>query len=319
MNSKIKKIKGPIIIFGAGGFVGINLLLALTKQRDDVYGVFQDPNASWRIKKSGISKKHVIKGNLLDSKNVAQIISKVKPQTIFNLAAYGAYSKQTDIEKIYKTNVVSTVNLIEMLKKSGFSLYIHAGSQSEYGLNAYSPDEDSELIPNSHYAVSKTADYYLLKYYGKVEKLPVIHTRLYSAYGPFEESDRLMPTLMRYVLHKKLPPFVNPDISRDFIYIDDAIMALIVIAARAKKPHYGEVYNIATGKKTTMKNLALMSQKLFKIQDVPEYGTMKNRQWDVIDWVGNPEKISKTFHWKYTVSLRAGLLSFYKLYAKTSI
>lgn len=307
----IKKIKGPIIVFGAGGFIGINLLLSLLRKRSDVYGVFQNPDRSWRLQKSGILKKHVINGNLLDPKQIEKIIKKLKPQTIFNLAAYGAYAKQTDVQKIYAINVSSTVHLLETLKKLSFSAYIHAGSQSEYGLNADAPSESDELVPNSHYAVSKTADFYLLKYYGKIEKLPVIHTRLYSAYGPYEEPDRLIPTLIKYVQKGTLPPFVNPTISRDFIYVDDVCNALITLAAQAKKKHFGEAYNIATGTKTTIKDLASLAQKLFTIQTAPIFGTMKNRHWDVSDWVGNPTKMKKAFGWHSKVALSDGLKKMY--------
>jgi len=308
VNNNILKLKGPIIIFGAGGFVGINLLKKILKNRADVIGISSDPDKSWRIKKNQIPKINVEQCNILDRKSVTAVINKYRPRTIFNLAAYGAYSTQKEIEKIYLTNFNSTINIIETLKKYAFNVYIHAGSQSEYGLNCYRPQETDELIPNSHYAVSKTAVYYLLKYYGRVEKLPVVHLRLYSVYGPWEEPGRLIPTLINNVKKGQLPPLVNPDISRDFIYIDDVVDAIITIAVKLKKDHFGEVFNVAAGKKTTIKELAQLARKLFKIKKEPVFNTMKNRDWDLKNWVGNPKKMQKTFGWKVKVSLEEGLL-----------
>lgn len=317
-HSLIRKLHGPVAIYGASGFIGINLLRKLTSIREDVIG-FVHNTESWRVKKNPDLKKYIVKCDLLNRVHVNKTIMKYKPQTIFNLSAYGSYSWDKDITKIYETNFNSTILLLENLKKVGFSVYIHAGSQSEYGLNATAPMESEELIPNSHYAVSKVAVRYLLKYYGSIEKLPVVHLRLYSVYGPWEEPERLIPTLIEHVKRGILPPFVAPTISRDFIYIDDTIEALITIAAKLKSSQYGEAFNIATGKKTTMKVLADLTVKLFNIKKKPVFGLMKNRSWDVTDWVGNPGKMEKTFGWSAKTSLDNGLLKTHAKYETISL
>lgn len=308
----INNIKGPIMIFGAGGFIGINLLKRILNEREDVTGVSTNPDRSWRIKQNRVPKKNLCQCNLLKKDEVLSTIKKFKPQTVFNFAAYGAYSKQKEIAKIYETNFNATFSLIESLKLNGFHCYLQAGSNSEYGLNADYPSENDEFIPNGHYSVSKIATYYLLKYYGKIEKLPVAHLRFYSVYGPFEEPDRLIPILIKKAKQRDLPDFVNPNISRDFIYIDDIIDACITVAAKIKKTHFGEAYNIATGKKTTIKELAYLTKKLFKIKKQPKFGTMKNRGWDVKNWWGNPEKIRKAFGWQAKIPLEEGLLRLFK-------
>jgi len=304
----IKKLEGPVMIFGAGGFIGINLLKKMLAYRNDVIGVSSNLKNSWRISQNLIKKQNLAEADLLDAQSIKRLVAKFKPQTIFNLAAYGAYSKQKDIEKIYQTNFISTVNLIETLKKYGFKSYVNAGSQSEYGLNCKAPKEDEELIPNSHYAVSKTNVHYLLKYYGKVESLPIVHLRLYSVYGPWEEPDRLIPVLIEKAKEGQLPQFVDPNISRDFIYVNDVVDAFITVAAKMKKGLYGEVFNIATGRKTTIRELAFLAKKLFKINKEPEFNTMVNRQWDLSEWYGNAEKIKTKLNWKAKIKLKDGLL-----------
>lgn len=311
MKDLIRRLPGPIAIFGAGGFIGLSLLKTLLTHRKDVIGFSSDPEKNWRIKASGVPKDTWVKLDLLDRSDIRKAIKKYRPKTIFNLAAYGAYPKQNDTVKIYETNFLSTVRLIEELKKYPFEVYLHAGSQSEYGLNCAGPSEESALIPNSPYAVSKAAVYYLLKYYGKVEKLPTVHLRLYSVYGPWEEPDRLMPVLIKNVKNGKLPHFVDPTISRDFVYVDDVIEAMIRAAGKLQPKYFGEVFNIASGKKTTIKELAYVAKKLFKIEENPQFGTMKNRGWDLKNWYGNPQKIQKTFGWKAKTSLEEGLKKFF--------
>ncbi|OGK25594.1 hypothetical protein A2954_01315 [Candidatus Roizmanbacteria bacterium RIFCSPLOWO2_01_FULL_37_12] len=322
-NKLINKLKGPIIIFGAGGFVGFNLLQKLLTYRKDVFGVFSVPKKNWRLREKYTSPLYVVKCDIRERSALKSLISRSKPKTVFNLAAYGAYSTQNDINNIYQTNFNSTYLLLEEMKKYGFSAYVHAGSQSEYGLNSSGPSEKDELVPNSHYAVSKVASYYLLKYYGKVEKLPVAHLRLYSVYGSWEEPNRLIPTLIREAKKGKLPKFVDPNISRDFVYVEDVCGAFIRSAVLLKSnpqgltkyepanPEglqiFGEAFNVCSGKKTTIKELAYLAKKLFKIKQEPKFGSMRNRTWDLKDWYGNPKKIQKSINWKARTTLMVGL------------
>lgn len=303
----VRKLKGPIMILGAGGFIGINLLKNILAVRVDVFGVSHDPDKNWRFKLSKIPKKNLLKFDLENKNEVQTLIKKYKPKTIFNLAAYGAYSKQKKIDKIYQTNFVSTVYLLEALKQFGFSAYIHAGSQSEYGLNSRAPGEGGELIPNSHYAVSKVGNYFTVKYYGKTEKLPVVHLRFYSVYGPWEEPDRLIPVLLSKARKGDYPVLVDPTISRDFIYIDDIVEVLILTAVKMHPTLFGEAFNIATGKKTTIKELAYLVEDILDLPKKPKFGGMKNRDWDFNDWFGNPKKIAKILGWKSKTSLEQGL------------
>ncbi len=313
----IIKLQGPIAIFGAAGFVGSHLMAQISSVRLDVIGFTRNPKSSWRLKKLGIDKKQIARCDLLNKESINKVIKKYRPKTIFNLAAYGAYSWQEDIPRIYGTNFNSTLTLVECLKKYPIKIYIHAGSQSEYGLNANRPSEDSELLPNSHYAVSKVNTYYLLKYYAMKENFPALHLRLYSVYGPLEETGRLMPTLIEKVKDGALPNFVDQNISRDFIYIDDVISAMLTVATKATKKHYGQAYNVATGKKTTMKDLASTTRKLFNIKQSPKFGTMKKRAWDLSDWVGEPSKIKRDFSWQAKTPLNEGLKKYFE-YEKNS-
>ena len=123
------------MIFGAGGVVGFNLLQTLISVRKDVFGVFSDPKKNWRFQKMPPPPQRVVKCDIMNRGEVKKTISRIRPRTVFNLAAYGAYSTQTDITRIYRTNFESTYRLIGELKKYKFSSYIQAGSQSEYGLN----------------------------------------------------------------------------------------------------------------------------------------------------------------------------------------
>jgi polyisoprenyl-phosphate glycosyltransferase len=302
----INKLEGPVFVFGAGGFIGVNLFNTIFSCRKDVFAVTQDPRNNWRLIVNQIPAGNVVSCDINDITILKDILEEYKPRTIFNLAAYGAYSKQKEYKKIYNTNFNSLVNIIELLKEFGFAAYIHAGSSSEYGINSAAPGEDEALVPNSHYAVSKVASYYAGKYYGIIERLPLAHLRLYSAYGPWEEPDRLIPVLVAAARKGGYPPLVDPAISRDFIYVDDICEAFILAAAGIEKIK-GEVFNVGTGVKTTIRELTNLIREQYHIENAPAFGNMPNRNWDVPDWFSNSHKANEIIHWKHKIELPDGL------------
>jgi len=300
---KIAALQGPILVLGASGFIGANLFRMLLKHRSDVYGTTSRLPA-WRLE--GLSEENVLLTDLLIPANVSILLDLTRPLTIFDCVSYGAYSFQHEADLIYRTNVNLPVVLLEELSKRGVHTYIHAGSSSEYGDLCAGPSENSPTSPNSHYSASKCAAASLIHYKGKINHLPCINLRLYSIYGPYEDPSRLMPTLVLKGLNGELPPFVNPQISRDFVYVDDACESFIDAALNLSPQYYGESFNIGSGICTTIGVLAQTARTLFGIEIQPSF-TMTQRQWDVANWFANPEKAKNIFGWQATTSLEDGL------------
>lgn len=182
---KVKHLQGPILVLGASGFVGANLFRSLLVNRDDVFGTASRLPA-WRLEK--VSNSNIVVCDLLINSNLDALLEKVRPRTIFDCVAYGAYSFETNSELIYQANFNLVSRLLPRLETRQIACYVHAGSSSEYGDNASGPAEDSALAPNSHYSVSKIASAQLIDYFGKKKKLPCANLRIYSVYGPLEES-----------------------------------------------------------------------------------------------------------------------------------
>lgn len=300
-----KKLAGPILIVGASGFIGTKLFYSLIKYRDDVFACSKNIKQSWRLNAADSSK--LISLDILDFENLKNTLERIKPQTIFNLSAYGSYSRQSDTEKIHQTNYIGTLNLMRVLMDIGCNAFVQAGSSSEYGINCAGPDETGELIPNSDYAVSKVGVSYLIKYYGKIQNFPCVNLRLYSIFGPWEERDRLIPNLITNGLQGKYPKLVNKNISRDFVYIDDCTNAFIKAALTACRTNPGLSINIASEVKTTLEDVAKTSQKLFNIATNPIFDSMTNRKWDLSDWYGKSTLAKEILGWKYKTSFEEGL------------
>lgn len=306
IDEEVKGLAGPILVVGASGFIGSKLYFSLAKRRDDVFAASRNASQSWRLATTA-KTDHCIDLDILDLENLKNRLETLKPKTVFNLSAFGAYSRQSDAVKIHETNYTGTLNLILALQEVGCEAFVQAGTSSEYGLNCTNSRESDELIPNSDYAVSKVGASYLLKYYGQFQNFPGVNLRLYSVYGPWEEPERLIPMLVTNGLNSKYPNFVNKEISRDFIYVDDCTAAFVRAAGTVCKSKPGISINIATGTKTTLEQVALTAQKIFHIKDEPVFGTMENRKWDLTDWYGNPDLATKELNWQSSVSFEEGL------------
>src|SRR5512133_275861 len=164
LEQRILGLKGPILVFGASGFIGANLFETLLRYRRDCYAVSHDVRSAWRLKLLSAPQENIVYADILFKNSVRELFRNHHPGTIFDLSAYGAYSKQQNAALIYETNVSGLVNILE--ECSGISAYVHSGSSSEYGLKCDNPDEDDPLLPNSHYAASKVSAAYIIKYFG---------------------------------------------------------------------------------------------------------------------------------------------------------
>jgi polyisoprenyl-phosphate glycosyltransferase len=310
LDSKIKeevnKLHGPIIVFGAGGFIGANLVRQILKYRQDVFAVTSKPFIPWRL--DDINPAHILHGDITKKDHLEQLFEKHQFKTVFDLAAYGAYSKQDVVEKIYTTNVIGLLNLLEVCSKFSIRALIHAGSSSEYGLNCAAPKEEDSLNPNSHYSVSKISAAYLINFYGVIKEMPVLNLRYYSVYGPYEEPDRLIPKLIDEGKKGNYPPLVEPEISRDFIYIDDVILVTLKSANANFQEVRGLSLNIASGLKHTIKDVAGVIKDIFKLDKEPTWGSMPNRKWDLKEWFGDPSKTKALLAWENETSLKDGLM-----------
>jgi dolichol-phosphate mannosyltransferase len=304
LQHKIMKLQGPVLILGGSGFIGANLLRTLLRFREDVYGTTSQYEA-WR--QEGLPEGNRVVVDLLVDADLDSMLKDLKPRTVFNCVSYGGYSFETDANLIYQTNFNLTAKILQRLDPRKVACYVHSGSSSEYGDNSAGPREDSIPAPNSDYAVSKVACANLVHYFGRKKGLPCANLRLYSIYGPMEDSSRLIPMIIKCGSQGHYPDLVEPQISRDFVYIDDAVEAFVDTALNLREEDFGGSFNIGSGIKTTIAQIASLAGELFALQEQPRFASMPDRVWDISEWYADPEKSRTSLGWQAKTPLGDGL------------
>ena len=293
-----------VLVTGAGGLIGANLVRRLLADGNEVHA-FVLPSSKgpgWRLDGiSGDIRLHEV--DLTDGERTANAVAGIKPDRVFHLAAYGAYSWQTDASRINGVTLGGTVNLLEACLRSGFGSFVNTGSSSEYGWKDHAPAEDEAAEPNSHYAVAKVASTLYCRNIATTRGLRISTLRLYSVFGPWEEPVRFVPTLAVRGLEGKLPPLVDPEVARDFVYVDDAVSAYLLASEKAEP---GAVFNVGFGRQVKIREAVETARTLLGIPDGPKWGSMPNREWDTRVWVADSAKIRRELGWNPAVSFRDG-------------
>lgn len=294
-----------VVVTGATGFVGANLTRRLLADGHEVHLLVRPDHHTWRIDEIS-HEVQIHYASLEDAEGVCRAVSLARPDWVFNLAAHGAYSWQTDLREMLSTNIVGTVNLLEAATRTGFEAFIHAGSSSEYGVKDHSPAETEWLEPNSHYAVTKASASLFCRFAAQRDGLGVRVLRLYSVFGPWEEPNRLMPTLVLRGLAGELPPLVSATTARDYVFTDDAIDAF-VLAAETPDQEPGAIYNVGTGQQTSLAEVVSIVKRQVPIDAEPNWTSMSPRHWDTEVWIADPRRINTQLGWQPRHTVEAGL------------
>jgi len=190
----------------------------LLAHRDDVHGtVFHAP--AWRLEE--IPGRHLVVTDLLVEANLDDLLDRVKPRTVFNCVAYGAYSFEAESDLIYETNFNLTAKLLKRWKTGARRVTCIRAVRRNMADSA-AGSERRRLAPNPTATTG---------FQGRVPNLLRITGRGRSSLReppvvfrlrPLEDSSRLIPTLINAVA-RNFPPFVNGAISRELCHIDDLV------------------------------------------------------------------------------------------------
>jgi UDP-glucose 4-epimerase len=293
-----------VIITGATGFIGSNLARRLLSDGHEIHLLVRNRYEPWRIEaiKADV---HLHTVEMTDQESLVRVVAGIRPDWVFHLSAYGAYSWQADLQTMVQTNIIGTVNLVEACLKTGFECFVNAGSSSEYGYKDHAPSETERLEPNSYYAVTKASATMFCQCTARLHGVSMVTLRFYSVYGSYEDPGRLIPALVVNGWNGRLPPLVSPDVARDFVYVGDAVEACLLAAGRPNQEP-GSVYNVGTGTQTSIREVAAVACRVMGISAEPQWRAMPDRAWDTSVWVADNQTIRRELGWEPRYSFEEG-------------
>jgi nucleoside-diphosphate-sugar epimerase len=304
-----------VLITGGSGFLGACLAYDLVAQGNDVHLLLRPAYNAWRLQGlAGRFEAHW--ADLCDPDAVKRAVAACRPEVVYHLATHGAYHFQKDRRAILATNLLGTAHLLDALDGQDYRALVHTGSSSEYGHKDGPLRENDRLEPRSDYAVTKAAATLLCQaeaYKGR----PVVTVRVFSAYGPWEDTTRLVPYVLGCCYRGENPRCTAGLQPRDFIYVDD-VLDLLKLAAHHPAA-VGQILHAATGRQQRVRDMVETIVTVCGAGKVKaEFGTEPPRPDEPVCWQGSIEHTTLLTGWRPRYDLRAGIERMWQWYVQSA-
>jgi nucleoside-diphosphate-sugar epimerase len=293
-----------VFVTGANGFIGTNLVRLLLRNNYEVHILARKNSNLWRLK-DVLTDIRIHIGDISDQKLLKRVVNKIDPQYIFHLASYGNSSKDTNLSEMIGVNILGLKNLLEATFDINYKAFVITGSSSEYGFKNKPMWETDNLEPNSYYSATKASATLIAQSFALLNDKPIFIARPFSVYGPYEEKNRLIPTVIRLALANKEIPLTPGKVQRDFIYVEDVTKALLKMAKTKLKN--GEIINLGTAEQHGNNDIIKIIEKILHKKLKVKIGNFPKRAWDTNYWVASNKKAKKLLSWQPKYSLEKGL------------
>ncbi len=262
----------PVCVTGGAGFIGGHLVDALLSVGATITVIDDLSNSTIAHLADLIDlepeRVRFVQGSILDDEAVAEAVGRggagggAPARTVFHLAALGSVPRSiAEPQRTWSVNATGTVRILEAARRAKAERMVLAASSSAYGNDPALPKVETQLpAPASPYAASKLAGEEALGAWSRAYGLSTVSLRYFNIFGPRQspESDyaAVIPAFAKRILAGE-PPLIHGDgeQSRDFTFVANAVLATL-LAGASEKPLAGEVVNVGTGRRVTLRELA---------------------------------------------------------------
>jgi len=333
-----------ILVTGAAGFIGANLVRRLYELAEDITVIGLDSMNDYydvSLKEYRLQELakfptfKFIKGNLADKVLIDSIFAGYKPTVVVNLAAQAGVRYSIINPGAYiEANLIGFYNILEACRHNPVEHLVYASSSSVYGTNKKIPYSTDDKVDNpvSLYAATKKSNELMAHAYSKLYNIPSTGLRFFTVYGPAGRPDMAYFGFTNKLLKGETIRIFNyGNCKRDFTYVDDIVTGVVNIMQHAPEKATGEdglplppymVYNIGNNAPENLLDFVdILQQELIRAGVLPEdYDFEAHKELvpmqpgDVPVTYADVTALERDFGFKPSTSLQEGLQKFAEWY-----
>lgn len=344
--SKVNLEKKTILVTGAAGFIGANLVRRICEESpsstvigiDSLNDYYDVTLKEYRLKELEKYPSFLfIRGNIADKPLMFEIFEKYRPAVAVNLAAQaGVRYSITNPDAYVESNLIGFFNILEACRHYPVEHLVYASSSSVYGSNQKVPysTEDKVDNPVSLYAATKKSDELMAHAYSKLYNIPSTGLRFFTVYGPAGRPDMAYFGFTdKLVKGQTIEIFNYGNCKRDFTYVDDIVEGVVRVMGKAPDKRDGEdglpippyaIYNIGNQNPENLLDFVrILSEELVLAKVLPadfDFEAHKKlvpmQPGDVPVTYADTGALERDFGYKPSTDLRTGLRRFAQWYAE---
>lgn len=290
-----------ILVTGATGFIGKNLLDLLISKNEEII-VFSTHSQSDLVLLKEMKIKNILYEEDLEKNNIPL-------DYCIHLASYGVNYNDKNLDTMIDVNIKLSSKILTFCINNSCKAFISAGSCFEYGTQ-FSDfiDETSSLNAEDIYAATKIACHDLLKTIAKKNGLRFLICRPFGVYGKYEPNHRLLPTVFECGIKNKVLDLTSGEQVRDYLYVKDVANAFYEILLNINNFKFFDVVNICSGVPCSVKEFV---KEIILINGFDEslfrFGMISYRKNESMRLVGSNKKLLQLTNWTQKYSLKKGL------------
>jgi nucleoside-diphosphate-sugar epimerase len=339
-----------LLITGAGGFIGANLVKKLIGAMRDVTIVGLDNMndyydvslKEYRLRliedsllENPSIKWHFVRGNIADKSLIDSLFEQYRFDIVVNLAAQAGVRYSIDHPDAYiESNIIGFYNILEACRHYPVEHLVYASSSSVYGSNKKIPYSTDDKVDNpvSLYAATKKSNELLAHSYSKLYNIPSTGLRFFTVYGPAGRPDMAYFGFTNKLLRGETIEIFNyGNCKRDFTYVDDIVEGIMRVMSRAPEKSIGEdglpippyaIYNIGNNTPENLLDFVkILGEELINAGVLPSDFDINSKSklvpmqpGDVPVTYADVSPLERDFGFKPSTSLREGLRAFAQWY-----
>lgn len=301
----------PVLVTGAGGFIGSRLVQRLVEQGARVrafvrYNSRADFGLLKQLPAQTLAQLEIIAGDLRDAHALALAAEGV--ELVFHLGALISipYS-YLHPDEVVESNVLGTLNVLQACRTHGCRL-VHTSTSEVYGSALTVPiSEEHPLQGQSPYSASKIGADKLVESFYRAYGVQAVTVRPFNTYGPGQSARAVIPTVITQALTQDVINLGNLEAKRDFSYLDDTVDGFIK-AAEAEGVQ-GETFNLGTGTEISIGELAKQIVELVgrPVQIAVDAERLRPEASEVMRLLSDNSKARQLLGWQPQTTLSDGL------------